>query len=691
MRFGESRTIRTLGLWTDITDYSQKVLNEATTYGLTMNPAVKPDVMALTTYFGNGIQKYAFEKGQWLDGASQQELDALYKEWELRILSSEAVNVGKDLQGGGGGFPAIYTQWSKQYNLPIVAYEGGTSLNSDFAAYMLDCFKLVDQSTPGAIRYNMLGWEGADHCGGGNPTGRNAYLGFIKSIQRDMRYGDMLYLSSVLAKAKGAKMISQFGDFGAAGSVYGMWGQWEAIDQNNSNSPKYMGWEKLFNEYKNLREIDDSVGTRPVFAKNGELYPAKMGEAYYNELTYSGGDGALTIKLLGSGYLPAGLSFTYQTGNIIISGTPTEETTTRFAFRLTDSNKDYTLGVYTLRSLPSVKNKVFAYDNFGVQNNVKLHGSVNGFGFNSAWSVQSSDTTWRINTTTPLTYSGLDYSGSGNANIGGSYRSVGRALNVDSFSYLKDIANPTYLGQTGTTLWLSFLVKTTNVSNTGDIFYLLDGDEAWAATERLIKIQKSSNGKWAIAVRKKDNTFVTTETNIAVTANTTHLVVLAVSFEPVNDVINLWIDPIQLGDFAPATPALTYTTPGDLNMLVRYIGANGSKDKNIVFIDDVRLGDSYKAVTPTSPRKVQTDEKSDMICNIYPNPAKDMAFIDLRGFDENEVITVSIVNINGQVLFLENIKGNNSFTLQTSNMDKGLYLVNVMSKKQISRQKLIIE
>lgn len=613
-----NRLVNVLALWTVSSTYSSAVASEAVTYGPTLSPAVHPDVLACTSYFGNSIEKYIFESSPWKNGAATTTaLDTVFKEWKYRILGEEASSNGKDYQGGGGGFGPTMINISKQYHIPLVAYEGGMSLSSDYSTYIdVPTQKIVTSSTPGAIFCYQFGNNATDTCyaythGGPKYTGRAKFSEFIKSVQRDQRYGEMYYLNTMLAKAKGMYTPSQYGSTGASGGVYGMWGVWESLDQVNTTAPKFNGLTKFYSEYKNLREVDDSIGSRPIFAATNELAPAVEGVSYNNELVCTSGD--RTIRMDAVGDLPKGISLIYGTRKVTVTGTPIETGTFRIAVRAIDDDNDYTLRIFTLTVLGAPKNTVFATDDFGQSNGIMLDNLNTGTGWKSMWRTSvgatwiipnrvPADTVWTIQNQTAFTHSTLKTSGTSYAKMGFNGQIAYRPFDLTKCPTLVSANSPTFIGQTGTTLWFSCLIRAnTPIISGDDIFRFTTGINF--KKEQNLKVLVS-NGKWAIAIKdfntiEANVTFRTIESVIPVVSGATSLVVLAVDFQQPYDKIRLFINPNSIGAIAPVNPDLTVNlTAADADMLFSHFVVYGTQNSNKIWMDDLRFGETYAAVTP---------------------------------------------------------------------------------------------
>ena len=122
---GTNRLRRIAALWTaNGGNYDTDYLARIQSYGATLTPAVKADVMAITTYFGNGIQSYILDSIDYTN-PSIENYNKLFDLWQSNLLSSKASTTGRDVTGA---ISEQFGTWSAQYNLPIVAYEGGVGL-----------------------------------------------------------------------------------------------------------------------------------------------------------------------------------------------------------------------------------------------------------------------------------------------------------------------------------------------------------------------------------------------------------------------------------------------------------------------------------------------------------------------------------------------------------------------------------
>ena len=77
--------------------------------------------------------------------------------------------------------------------------------------------------------------------------------------------------------------------------------------------------------------------------------------------------------------------------------------------------------------------------------------------------------------------------------------------------------------------------------------------------------------------------------------------------------------------------------------------------------------------------------------NIYPNPAKDYLKVILK--DNSKVKDIFFVDLSGKILQPINVYQLNSRELDVyvSNLDNGIYLLNVNTNKEFNKVKVIID
>lgn len=78
---------------------------------------------------------------------------------------------------------------------------------------------------------------------------------------------------------------------------------------------------------------------------------------------------------------------------------------------------------------------------------------------------------------------------------------------------------------------------------------------------------------------------------------------------------------------------------------------------------------------------------------LYPNPASDFATVAISS-SESANASMTIFNLMGQMVYNENValnEGENTITVNTSNFQAGVYMINITTNKGTSTQKLIVK
>lgn len=336
---GTSRLVRVAAIFTANTTYSEAFLRELGTYGTGQTPAVRPDVLAVTTYFGNGIQDYVedagfttgklFNDAYWTSASFENDRATTFKEWTRRILAGDATTgAGPDATAIGGGFSSSLRdlpQSTLGYPLPIIAYEGGPSLFTDN----------IDQ--------------GAQN-GSGVPTDDHVTT-FIEAMNRDPRIASVYRIHLEIAKSKGLWTHTPYTDTSTWGR-FGQWGHLETLDADPAHSAKYALMLEHFTTYTStIRHIDAPVGAAPSFTTSASLPVGIYGQSYTQDIVTSGGNGARTIAVIGT-FLDPGLSVgaAPAAGNLRITGTPTGSGKNFLLARVHDADGDAAWRIFTLET-----------------------------------------------------------------------------------------------------------------------------------------------------------------------------------------------------------------------------------------------------------------------------------------------------------------------------------------------------
>jgi len=347
---GSERIVRVAAIFTANASYTEPFLRELARYGPTLSPAVAPDVISPTTYFGNGIQEWAYETAlrrrgsthpwfltaqdftgasttrpasvpphhpYWISPQLSADLIATAAEWKRRIFSgSTAQGSGPDATGLGGGFSATLVSTVNSIfgrTLPLVAYEGGPSLYTD----------------------NRDGGDARD----------DGITTFMEALNRRPEMGELLALHLNLAKAKGLHSNTIFVDVSQWGK-YGQWGHLEYPDQRPQDSTKWQALRDHDSDFRGLRSVLAPLGQRPQFETAPRLPSGFTGQPYLADVVVTPGEdrsGHGPKFTVVSRLLDPGLSTSVVPGSpatFRVSGTPLGNGTNYFLLRVADDDGD---------------------------------------------------------------------------------------------------------------------------------------------------------------------------------------------------------------------------------------------------------------------------------------------------------------------------------------------------------------
>jgi hypothetical protein len=327
---GTERLVRVAAVFTANAGYTTPFLDEIKVYGPTLNPPVEPDVLAPTTYFGDGIQDHVLAQ-PWLDGVTntdpywtsvqaETDINLAFDEWTRRMLSGAAQEgAGPDATGIGGGFD----EWLHQAALttfstpkPLVAYEGGPSIYTDQIENM-------------------------------DPVKGPMVTQFMAAMNRHPRMAEVYRIHLNMAHSHGLTSHAPFVLVSSWGK-YGEWGHLEYLDQDPATAVKYQFLRDWIAEVSNLNSVDNAVGARPTFTTASDLQAALVGMAYSQDIATS----ASTVEVVGSVMQP-GLTVAAVPGNpaaLRVSGTPSTDLPSYVYARARSSSGDVAFRTFTLRA-----------------------------------------------------------------------------------------------------------------------------------------------------------------------------------------------------------------------------------------------------------------------------------------------------------------------------------------------------
>jgi len=352
---GTQRLVRVAAVFTANESYTGPFLQEIHDYGPTLSPPVEPDIVAPTTYFGNGMQDWVqqraiaqagtsdpwfyttqiFDAGggdmrpvslppsnpYWASAAFARHKAETMAEWKRRMLAgSAAEGGGPDATGLGGGFDVWLTDMARTLfstPKPLVAYEGGPSLYTDYM-------------DGGDDRDNGITW-------------------FVAALNREPDIRNIYDAHLNMARSKGLWTHSAFVDCSSWGK-YGQWGHLEYLDQPLAEAPKYAFLLDFISEMATVRHVDDAAGAVPAFVTAPTLPPALYQAPYSQDLQAAGGDGALSAKViltslvtgLGADPVPG------EPGTIRVHGTPLAPGVSYVYVRVTDADGDPAWRIFSM-------------------------------------------------------------------------------------------------------------------------------------------------------------------------------------------------------------------------------------------------------------------------------------------------------------------------------------------------------
>ena len=251
-----------------------------------------------------------------------------------------------------------------------------------------------------------------------------------------------------------------------------------------------------------------------------------------------------------------------------------------------------------------------AHEPFAAAAGTFLHGQNGGTGFAAAWTVLGFDSNanqFRNASAAPLASGNL--LASGNYGIGGYNNfTANRRLDVAGAFATHAVvgSNPAVIGRDGTTLWLAALVRKDSNDDVQLAVTLANGDDMGNVNNLRVGMgyygTPSNNGGqryWTLLVNNPgvDN-FTFVRGNVPITPGVAALLVVRIQFGA-TDQIDLFVNPPP-GGSAPVTPNATRSTTGGANILFRTVAFWSSAGQNNAALDELRLGDTFAAVTPTT-------------------------------------------------------------------------------------------
>ncbi|MFN3848929.1 MAG: PKD domain-containing protein [Spirosomataceae bacterium] len=279
-----------------------------------------------------------------------------------------------------------------------------------------------------------------------------------------------------------------------------------------------------------------------------------------------------------------------------------------------------------------------AYDGFNYTSNSPLNGGAGGTGWASPWEVQNNNTTipgYQSTGNSSLSYSDLQTFGN-HISGGSNYLAIGRSLNLSrSGPFASYLNNTGRIGQPGTTLYLSCLLRKTN-NNDEYLAVLLQGGNnvAWVTNQNprvsVGYFSTSSNNQniryWSLGIN--NNTY---RSNVPVVVGETALLVVRIQFGASSNTVSLWVNPTTIGSTEP-TPNITQNTNEVLafNAVAGYLGSSSGQGA----MDELRLAASYRCVVPDASTDVNVPPDAYFVAN--PNTSVSPSVVSFDGSNSTD-------------------------------------------------------
>lgn len=296
-----------------------------------------PEVLAISNYFGHGATAEIHGLTDWAatDGST----------WPAALVEQAESAIRRDLYATQSAWQAN-AQVAAAASVPMVSYEGGQHVLP---------VGLGDSSDPVFRKF----------------------MNFLEDLQRGPVMKRLYTEHYALWSAAGGRTVSLFTDIGPV-SYWGYWGAKEWITETRATSAKWDAFVSWVEATVGVRATGEAINQAPTL--NEQALRGEAEQPFFATLQASGGDGAVSVQLLG-GSLPTGLVFTPgSNGSATISGTPTGSSTTTLIVRAVDADGDAAYRLYTVAIDPagSSSSAILRFDGSAIPATVQGSGTVNG-------------------------------------------------------------------------------------------------------------------------------------------------------------------------------------------------------------------------------------------------------------------------------------------------------------------------
>ena len=345
---------------------------------------------------------------------------------------------------------------------------------------------------------------------------------------------------------------------------------------------------------------------------------------------------------------------------------------------------------------PPPSGQLLAYEGFSTTGGA-LHGSNTGTGWGGAWQVQNNDVSvpgYNVSGTGSLSYAAL--STAGVLAVGGdSYLTAGRALNTAGTGPFGTYLTGSNIGTAGKTLWMSALLRKDG-ANDDEVSLTLHASNLVTFPEpALVQVGYFGTASNNAGVRYWSLKVGTTvyRTSTAIATGQPALLVLKLVFGTTNT-ISLYANPGTLGGSGPATASAQATTTTSIAFRqVAYYGGGGFNQSGL---DEIRFGDSYGAVTPSTGSAraaVPTADLTAEAVKVYPNPGRERVYLQMNA-PRTANVRVEVRSLAGRLLREASATlgaGLNTVAAPVQGLAAGTYVLVISSDGQRISKKLVVQ
>lgn len=188
-----------------------------------------------------------------------------------------------------------------------------------------------------------------------------------------------------------------------------------------------------------------------------------------------------------------------------------------------------------------------------------------------------------------------------------------------------------------------------------------------------------------IGVSETNKTDVAVFSTTPSTIDTDYFIVIA--YDITNATSKIWINPVA----NTVEPIESLNTSGDAatgrrdNIVCVRISLESNAKTPTTILDEIRIGNTWEAVTAQAPLSVAKNELESKI-KLYPNPAKDYIAIESNSV---KISSVEIFDLLGK-----RVKSQSQLSdsrIQISDLSKGLYILKINAEEGSVSKKVVIE